>query len=48
MAPFTPITAAQVRAGEFQPRDSGHLPRALDYLDALEALLAPCAASPGP
>ncbi len=37
VAPFTPITAAQVRAGEFQPRDSGHLPRALDYLDALEA-----------
>lgn len=37
VAPFTPITAAQVRAGEFAPRDSGGLPRTLQYLDALEA-----------
>ena len=37
VAPFTPITAAQVRAGEFAPRDSVGLPRTLRYLDALEA-----------
>lgn len=37
VVPFTPITAAQVRAGEFAPRDSGSLPRTLQYLDALEA-----------
>lgn len=36
VAAFTPITAAQVRAGEFQPRAPAHLPRALAYLDALE------------
>lgn len=36
VAPFTPITAAQVRAGEFQPRDPAALPRALAYLDQLE------------
>ncbi|HLO94666.1 MAG TPA: cysteine hydrolase [Burkholderiaceae bacterium] len=36
-APFTPITAAQVRAGAFRPREAGALPRVLDYLDALEA-----------
>ena len=30
------ITAAQVRAGEFQPRDPAALPRALAYLDELE------------
>ena len=36
VAPFTPITAAQVRAGAFQPRDASALPRALAYLDALE------------
>jgi nicotinamidase-related amidase len=35
--PFTPITAAQVRAGDFQPRDKAALPRALAYLDELEA-----------
>lgn len=35
--PFTPITAAQVRAGEFQPRGAGLRERALTYLDALEA-----------
>ncbi|HEX7690114.1 MAG TPA: cysteine hydrolase [Burkholderiaceae bacterium] len=37
VAPFTPITAAQVRAGEFAPRDAAALPRTLAYLDALEA-----------
>ena len=37
VAPFTPITAAQVRAGSFAPRDPAHLPRTLAYLDALEA-----------
>jgi nicotinamidase/pyrazinamidase len=36
VAPFTPITAAQVRAGEFKPRDAKALPRALAYLDELE------------
>jgi nicotinamidase-related amidase len=36
VAPFTPITAAQVRAGDFQPRDSAALPRTLAYLDELE------------
>ncbi len=35
--PFTPITAAQVRAGAFRPRDAAALPRVLAYLDALEA-----------
>jgi nicotinamidase/pyrazinamidase len=35
--PFTPITAAQVRAGAFAPRDPANTPRALAYLDALEA-----------
>ena len=34
--PFTAITAAQVRAGAFRPRDAAALPRVLDYLDALE------------
>lgn len=38
VAPFTPITAAQVRAGEFQPRDDAALPRVLGYLDELERL----------
>src|SRR5690349_598551 len=33
VAPFTPITAAQVRAGDFQPRNPAHLPRALAYLE---------------
>ena len=37
VAPFTPITAAQVRAGDFTPRDVAALPRTLAYLDALEA-----------
>lgn len=35
--PFTPITAAQVRAGAYQPRDDAQLDRVLAYLDALEA-----------
>ena len=35
--PFTPITAAQVRASEYLPRDAGQLGRVLAYLDALEA-----------
>lgn len=35
--PFTPITAAQVRAGAYQPRDAAQLDRVLAYLDALEA-----------
>lgn len=35
--PFTQIAAAQVRAGQFQPRDPAALPRTLAYLDALEA-----------
>lgn len=37
VAPFTQIEAAQVRAGAFVPRDGQALPRALAYLDALEA-----------
>jgi nicotinamidase/pyrazinamidase len=37
VGPFTPITAAQVRAGEFRPRDAAALPRTLAYLDELEA-----------
>jgi len=37
VSPFTTITAAQVRAGEFQPRDPAALPRALAYLDELES-----------
>src|SRR3989344_4486167 len=37
VAPFTPITAAQVRAGDYTPRDTTALPRTLGYLDALEA-----------
>jgi nicotinamidase/pyrazinamidase len=35
VAPFTLITAAQVRAGSFVPKDPAMLPRALAYLDAL-------------
>lgn len=35
--PFTTITATQVRAQQFQPRDPAALPRALAYLDELEA-----------
>ena len=34
---FTPISAAQVRAGEFRPRQAGTLARTLAYLDELEA-----------
>lgn len=37
VAPFTPITAAQVRAGGFRPRDPTALARSLQYLDDLEA-----------
>ena len=37
VAPFTEITAAQVRAGQYQPRDPANLERALNYLDRLEA-----------
>lgn len=37
VAPFTPITAADVRAGAFRPRDPQAAVRALAYLDALEA-----------
>lgn len=35
--PFTTITAAQVRAGAYAPRDGAHQTRALQYLDALES-----------
>jgi nicotinamidase/pyrazinamidase len=37
ISPFTTITAAQVRAREFQPRDPAALPRVLAYLDELES-----------
>lgn len=37
VTPFTTITAAQVRAGEFHPSASEALPRTLAYLDELEA-----------
>jgi nicotinamidase/pyrazinamidase len=37
VTPFTQITAAQVRAGDFAPRQAGVLPRVLAYLDGLEA-----------
>jgi nicotinamidase/pyrazinamidase len=37
VSPFTEITAADVRAGRFLPRDAACLPRTLAYLDALEA-----------
>ena len=36
VSPFTPITSAAVRGGEFSPRDASLLPKALAYLDALE------------
>lgn len=36
-SPFTPITAAEVRAGLYAPREASALPRTLAYLDALEA-----------
>ena len=35
--PFTPISAAEVRAGKYSPRNPTALPRVLTYLDALEA-----------
>ena len=37
VAPFTPITAAQLRAGDYRPRDAAAAPRAMAYADALEA-----------
>jgi nicotinamidase-related amidase len=37
VAPFTQITARQVRAGDYLPRDPQALPRTLAYLDELEA-----------
>ncbi|MCM5680603.1 isochorismatase family protein [Schlegelella sp. S2-27] len=37
VAPFTQVTARQVRAGEFAPRDARALPRVLTYVDELEA-----------
>ncbi|MFZ5549653.1 MAG: cysteine hydrolase [Pseudomonadota bacterium] len=37
VSPFTTITAGQVRAGAFRPRDHAALPRALAYLDELDA-----------
>lgn len=36
VAPFTSITAAQVRAGDFLPRHDDDLPRTLAYLQELE------------
>lgn len=37
MAPFTQVTAADVRAGTYRPRDPVAAARTLHYLDALEA-----------
>ena len=37
VAPFTPISAAQLRAGEYVPRDASAHERVQAYLDALEA-----------
>ncbi|TDM08818.1 MAG: cysteine hydrolase [Ideonella sp. MAG2] len=37
VAPFTSITAAQVRAGEYSPRSAAARPKVLSYLDTLEA-----------
>jgi nicotinamidase-related amidase len=37
VAPFTEITATQVRAGQYRPTQPQALQRALEYLDALEA-----------
>jgi nicotinamidase/pyrazinamidase len=37
VAPFTQIRAAEVHAGKFLPQDAASLPRALAYLNALEA-----------
>ncbi len=36
VAPFTQISAAEVRAGRYLPRNGAALPRVLAYLDALE------------
>lgn len=36
VAAFSPITAAQVRAGAFAPRNGALLPKTLKYLDTLE------------
>lgn len=36
VVPFTTITAAQLREGDYVPRDAGALPRVTSYLDALE------------
>ncbi len=36
VGPFTPITAAQVRQGDYVPRDAAMLHRALAYIDELE------------
>jgi nicotinamidase-related amidase len=36
VGPFTAITAAQVRAGSYRPRDPAALSRTLAYLDSLE------------
>jgi nicotinamidase/pyrazinamidase len=36
VAPFTPITAAQVRQGQFAPKDASMRERALVYMDELE------------
>lgn len=36
VAPFTQISAAEVRAGKYVPRDAQAMPRVLAYLDALE------------
>jgi len=36
VSPFTQITAAQVRSGEYSPRKLAHRDYVLDYLDALE------------
>jgi nicotinamidase-related amidase len=37
VAPFTPITEADVRAGRFAPRDDQRLDQVIEYLHALEA-----------
>ncbi len=37
VSPFTPISAAQVRAGDYRPLEPAALARCLAYLDALEA-----------
>ena len=36
VSPFTSITAAEVNAGDYRPRDPAALPRALAYIDELE------------